>query len=123
MSEAVLFPKTLQKHMLMFSTTKLARNSCNKLVKAESSTLRYNDRLIPSLDNTIPCKTLQHLPFRFFPITWVTSHNHLNFNFNSIQDEGGKKPPISFSPVTSTSVGINLQNFLTFSFNPFATLV
>ena len=81
MSEAVLFPKTLQKHMLMFSTTKLARNSCNKLVKAESSTLRYNDRLIPSLDNTIPCKTLQHLPFRFFPITWVTSHNHLNFNF------------------------------------------
>ena len=29
----------------------------------------------------------------------------------------------SFSPVTSRNVGISLQNFLTFSFNPLATLV
>ena len=29
----------------------------------------------------------------------------------------------SFSPVTSTNVGFGPQNFLTFSFNPFATLV
>ena len=29
----------------------------------------------------------------------------------------------SFSPVTSTNVGISPQNFLTFIFNPFATLV
>ena len=36
---------------------------------------------------------------------------------------GKKDPPTSFSPVTSTNVGISLQNFLTFSFNPFATLV
>ena len=37
---------------------------------------------------------------------------------------GGKKAPaISFSPVTSTNVGFGPQNFLTFSFNPFATLV
>ena len=35
---------------------------------------------------------------------------------------GGTKRP-SFSPVTSTNVGIILQNFLAFSFNPFATLV
>ena len=35
---------------------------------------------------------------------------------------GGTKRP-SFSPVTSTNVGIILQNFLTLSFNPFATLV
>ena len=48
---------------------------------------------------------------------------------NSIQDrgEGGgrgvKKPPTSFSSVTSANVGISPQNFLTFSFNPFATLV
>ena len=28
-----------------------------------------------------------------------------------------------FSPVTSTNVGITPQNFLTFSFNPFATLM
>ena len=38
-------------------------------------------------------------------------------------EEGQKKtPPNSFSPVTSSSVGINPQHFLTFSFNPFATL-
>ena len=35
-----------------------------------------------------------------------------------------KKPPTtSFSPVTSTNVGFGPQNILTFSFNPFATLV
>ena len=44
--------------------------------------------------------------------------------FNPIQDGGGQKdPPTSFSPVTSTNVRIKPQNFLTFSFNPFATLV
>ena len=39
--------------------------------------------------------------------------------------EGGKKapPPTSFSPATSTNVGISPQNFLTFSFNPSPTLV
>ena len=45
---------------------------------------------------------------------------------NPVQDggEGGKKaPPTSFSPVTSTNVGISPQNFLTFSFNAFDTLV
>ena len=49
---------------------------------------------------------------------------------NPIQDEGrgrvrgGKKSPLtSFSPVTSTNVGLSPQNFPTFSFNPFATLV
>ena len=36
---------------------------------------------------------------------------------------GTKRPPTSFSPVTSTNVGIRHQNILTFSFNPFATLV
>ena len=47
-------------------------------------------------------------------------------NINTIQDEGGagkKAPRTSFSPVTSTNVGFGPQNFLTFSFNPFATLV
>ena len=32
-------------------------------------------------------------------------------------------PPTSFSPVTSTNVGFGPQNILTFSFNPFVTLV
>ena len=36
---------------------------------------------------------------------------------------GQKGPPTSFLPVTSTNVGIVPYNFLTFSFNPFATLV
>ena len=47
-------------------------------------------------------------------------------HFNPIQGGGGggqKDPPTRFSPVTSTNVGTNPQNFLTFSFNPFATLV
>ena len=54
----------------------------------------------------------------------------LNFysavNVNHIQEGGGggpKGPPIRFSPVTSANVGISPKNFLTFSFNPFATLV
>ena len=36
---------------------------------------------------------------------------------------GFKRGPNSFSPVTSTNIEINLQHFLIFSFNPFATLV
>ena len=36
---------------------------------------------------------------------------------------GGGAPPTSFLPVTSTNVGIRPKNFLTFSFNPSATLV
>ena len=35
--------------------------------------------------------------------------------------ETKKSPPTSFSPVTSTNVRTGLQNFLTFSFNLFAT--
>ena len=37
---------------------------------------------------------------------------------------GGKKASsTSFSSLTSTNVGFGPQNFLTFSFNPFVTLV
>ena len=37
---------------------------------------------------------------------------------------GAKKAtPTSFNPVTSTKIGISPQNFLTFSFNHFSTLV
>ena len=36
---------------------------------------------------------------------------------------GQKAPRTSFSPVTSTNVGISSQNILTFSFSPFGTLV
>ena len=41
------------------------------------------------------------------------------------EGEGAKKPPppTSFSPVTSANIGISSQNFLTFSFTSFGTLV
>ena len=39
-------------------------------------------------------------------------------------EERQKAPtPTSFTPVTSTNVGIRPQYFLTFSFNPFDTLL
>ena len=55
----------------------------------------------------------------------IKSHSDAVDYFNPIQDGGwGKKaPPTSFSPVTSTKVGISLQNFLTFTFNPFDRLL
>ena len=45
--------------------------------------------------------------------------------FNPIQDDGGQKGtlPTKFFPATSTKVEISLQNFQTFSFNPFSTLL
>ena len=57
-------------------------------------------------------------------------HKHIEKNiliyFNPIQDGGGgggkKAPPTSFSPLTSTDVGISPQNFLTFIFDPFPAL-
>ena len=57
--------------------------------------------------------------------------NELVYNekyLDPIQDgQGGGKqatpPPTSFSPVTSTNLGMRHQNFLTFSFNTFSTLV
>ena len=38
-------------------------------------------------------------------------------------EAAARRPPISFSHVTSTNLGLGPKNFLTFSFNPFATLV
>ena len=54
----------------------------------------------------------------------------LENRMQKIKDAGetqsaAKSPPLptSFSPVTSTNVGLRSQNFLTFSFDPFVTLV
>ena len=50
-------------------------------------------------------------------------------SINPIQDGGGgvgesqKGPTTSFPPVTSTNVRASPQNFLTFSFNSFPTMV
>ena len=52
--------------------------------------------------------------------------NHLILTLFRMYGGGGgaqKFPPTSFSPVTSTNVGISFQNFLTFSFNPFDKLL
>ena len=54
---------------------------------------------------------------------------HFLMHFNPIQDGGqeggGAKAahPNSFSPVTSTNVGLSPQNVWTFNFNPCTTLV
>ena len=46
------------------------------------------------------------------------------FLINPIQDGGRQKVPLtSTSPLTFINIGISPKNFLTFSFNPFATLV
>ena len=46
-------------------------------------------------------------------------------SYNPIQEEGMKQKGhlTSFSPVTSTNEGISPTKCLTFSFNPFTTLV
>ena len=66
----------------------------------------------------------------YFPVIERVDLCNLNecLVINPIQDWGGVKRPTltSFSPVTSTNVGINSQNFLTFSvlvLHPFAKLV
>ena len=55
---------------------------------------------------------------------WI--HNSkIAVEFNPIQDRGWVKKalPTNFPPVTFTHEGISHRNFLTFSFNPFVTLV
>ena len=50
--------------------------------------------------------------------------NPLSERINPIQDGGQKGPsPTNFFAATFTNVGISSEIFLTFSFNPFATLV
>ena len=48
----------------------------------------------------------------------------ISISIKPIRDGGGETPaPYQFSSVTSRNVGISAENFLTFIFNPFATLV
>ena len=55
----------------------------------------------------------------------LSSKQNVGNLFNSIQDRWGrqKDPSTSFFTVNFANVGINLQNSLTFSFNPFPTPV
>ena len=52
-------------------------------------------------------------------------HHYIEVLSLTLLRMGGEQrvPPTSFSPVTSTNVRISPKNFLTFSFNPFATQV
>ena len=69
---------------------------------------------------------MAHKYFNDYSLT-EKSIKSFQVGFNPIQDGGGrgdkKANPISFLSVTSANVGIIPQNILTFSFNPFATLV
>ena len=52
----------------------------------------------------------------FFPLNTI-----LFLSFKPIKGgEGAKRPPTSFSPVSSANEGINPQDFLNFSVNPLA---
>ena len=58
-----------------------------------------------------------------FGFTWKKQQRGIHFN--TIQDKGGgqKDPHKSVFPVTSTNVETSPENFLSFSFNFFVTLV
>ena len=54
-----------------------------------------------------------------FGNNFVDNKWSIYFEENPIQDA----PPTSFSSVTSANTGVSPKSFLTFSFNPFASLV
>ena len=59
---------------------------------------------------------------------WKTTKFYETQLFNPVQDRDAevgeqKGSPTNFSPVTSKNVGLSPQNFLSFSFNPFVTLM
>ena len=65
------------------------------------------------------CKKKTNIPnLGFINQIWFSIFAY-NLNVNPIQDGGRQKV---FPPVTSTDTEINPQNFLTFSFNSYATL-
>ena len=53
---------------------------------------------------------------------WVALNFFVHLT-NPVQEGGPKRPPTSFSHVTSTNVRISPKNFLTFGFSAFSTLV
>ena len=80
-------------------------------------TLKYFFQIISS-NRYFTIVSLCKLPINVYDVLFEVFHEI------PIQDDrGGEGPPTRFFPVTSTNVGIGPYNFLTFSFNPFATLV
>ena len=70
-----------------------------------------------------------HLFYNLYCLLWIKLSTCKRLHRGARRMDGGrgregqKGRPTSFSNVTSANVGIIPQNFLTFSFNPFATLV
>ena len=66
---------------------------------------------------------------RLFFVMWswyfnsTSPSSYVLLNLFRMGERGQKGPLPSFSPVTSTNVGITSRNFLTFSFNPFFIIV
>ena len=84
-----------------------------------------NDSLQPLLAK---CSSSTKPPLPWINSSCVPALRHYFFykmlHVKPIQNGGRQKgPSTSFSPVTSTNIGISPQNYLTFSFNPFITLV
>ena len=78
-------------------------------------------------DNMLVITEIKFFHFHFYLPKNVD--NNCKHKVNPIQDGGGggggeqKDPPTSFSPVTSTNVGISPKSSLISSLNPFAILV
>ena len=85
-----------------------------KFLECKKSFLRRNKKNFLLL-----LKGLHWTAFLFF----FLENESLTLTLFRMGGEGKKAPPTSFSPVTSTNVRFGPQNFLTFSFNPFVTLV
>ena len=106
------FPNTVNWSQCTFDQTWLFLFSFSICPRACS----VNFASTPSSSDLI---TLPHIIWHF----WI----NLGRSFlNPIQDGrrgGAKRPPTSFSSVTSTNVGFGPQNFVNFSFNPFPTLM
>ena len=79
------------------------------------------------MDDTVQCflYIFKYPKENLLVCSWILRLTKLFYLLQSYwegEGGGGKRPPTSFSPVTSSSVGINPSNFLTCSFNPFPIL-
>ena len=76
-----------------------------------------------SLKDSGVCLHLILFPSSLIPLCYLTLFPIQDGAGGGGGGGGGEGSPSSFSPVTSTNVGLNPQNFLIFSFDPFATLM
>ena len=90
-----------------------------------NETTRYTWEIYKILSD-VTSENIYLLSFQSFDVKWSPHWVSLTvFRMDEGEDGGGeaggkKVFPTSFSLLTSTNVGVNLQNFLALSFNPFA---